>query len=132
MHRRFRPEPPAVPAIVTIVEASRASRGLVGRQLRDARQRSTQVILDLSPLTSLDSAGVGEIAAGLRDVLASGGDLKIGGACPAVRAFLAFTRVSRVVDVHATVESALAAFAAPVRAETAPSPAPRVATGVTA
>jgi hypothetical protein len=37
-----------------------------------------------------------------------------------------------VVDVHATVESALAAFAAPARAETAPSPAPRAATGVTA
>ena len=89
MHRRFRPEPPSPPAVVTIVEASRASRGLVGRQLRDARQRSPRVVLDLSPLTTLDSAGVGEIAAGLRDVLASGGDLRIGGAGPAVRAFLA-------------------------------------------
>lgn len=110
MPRHFRPQPPAQPAVVTIVEASRASRGLIGRQLRDAHRRTAQTVLDLGPLASLDSAGVGEIAAALRDVLASGGDLRIGGACPAVRAFLALTRLSRVVNVHATVEEAINAF----------------------
>jgi len=86
-------------------EAAALSR-VVGEVLQQARK----LVLDLSGVTSMDSAGIGELAllqtwAQRRNV-----SFKCAGANSLVRALLDLTNLDSVLEVHPSVDSALASF----------------------
>ncbi len=72
----------------------------------------TKVILDMSELRFVDSAGIGAILSALRRLSAADGDLKLCGVTKPVRASFEIARMHRIIDILDTREEALAAFAA--------------------
>jgi anti-anti-sigma factor len=86
-------------------EAAALSR-VVGEALQQARK----LVLDLSGVSSMDSAGIGELA--LLQTWAQGRNvsLKCAGANALVRALLDLTNLDSVVEVHTSVDAALASF----------------------
>ncbi len=86
-------------------EAAALSR-LVGEVL----QHSNKLVLDLSGVKTMDSAGIGELALLQTWAQERNASLKCAGANTMVRALLDLTNLDRVVEVHPTVDSALAAF----------------------
>ena len=86
-------------------EAVALSR-VVGEVLQQARK----VVLDLSGVSAMDSAGIGELA--LLQTWAQGrsADLKCAGANSLVTTLLDLTNLDSVIEVHPTLDSALASF----------------------
>src|ERR1700693_5045489 len=86
-------------------EAAALSR-VVGEALLQARK----LVLDLSGVSSMDSAGIGELA--LLQSWAQGQNvsLKSAGPSPLVRTLLDLTNLDSVLHVHPTVDEALASF----------------------
>ena len=86
-------------------EAAALSR-VVGEVLQQARK----VVLDLTGVSSMDSAGIGELA--LLQTWAQGrsADLKCAGANSLVTTLLDLTNLDSVIEVHPTLDSALASF----------------------
>ena len=70
-----------------------------------------KVILDLSPVSFIDSAGLASILSLVKG-LPEGGDLRIAGARDAVRAVFRLTRLDKVLPLHETLEDAAAAAGA--------------------
>jgi anti-sigma B factor antagonist len=66
----------------------------------------TRVVLDLTGVTMLDSAGVGSIVACLTKLKKAGGDLRIAGACGKAESVLKMTQVDKVIRFFPTVEAA--------------------------
>ena len=79
---------------------------LVGEVLQHARK----LVLDLSGVSSMDSAGIGELA--LLQTWAQGknASLKCAGANSLVRTLLDLTNLDSVLEVHPSIESALESF----------------------
>jgi anti-sigma B factor antagonist len=71
---------------------------------------STKVVLDLSPVAFIDSAGLASILSLVKG-LPDGGELRIAGARDAVRAVFRLTRLDKVLPLHDTLEDAVAAVA---------------------
>lgn len=71
----------------------------------------TKVILDMSELRFVDSAGIGAILSALRRLSAADGDLKLCGVTKPVRASFEIARMHRIIDILDTREEALTAFA---------------------
>lgn len=69
-----------------------------------------RLILDLSDVEYLDSAGLGTILACMRHLFGLGGKLKIGGANQNIRSLFELVRFNRIIDIFPTVEEALQAF----------------------
>jgi anti-anti-sigma factor len=86
-------------------EAAALSR-VVGEVLQEARK----LVLDLSGVSSMDSAGIGELA--LLQSWAQGKNvsLKCAGPNPLIRTLLDLTNLNSVLEVHPTVDAALASF----------------------
>lgn len=86
-------------------EAAALSR-VVGQVL----QQANKVVLDLSGVSSMDSAGIGELA--LLQTWAQGKNvtLKCAGANGLVRTLLDLTNLDSVVEVHSSLDSALDSF----------------------
>lgn len=86
-------------------EAAALSR-VVGQVL----QQANKVVLDLSGVSSMDSAGIGELA--LLQTWAQGKNVtfKCAGANSLVRSLLDLTNLDSVVEVHPSLESALESF----------------------
>jgi anti-sigma B factor antagonist len=86
-------------------EAAALSR-VVGEALQQARK----LVLDLSGVSSMDSAGIGELA--LLQTWAQGQNvaLKCAGPNPLVRTLLDLTNLDSVLQVHPSVDEALASF----------------------
>ncbi len=87
-------------------EAAALSR-IVGELLH----KGTRLVLELSGVSSMDSAGIGELAllqswAGDRQA-----ELKCAGANMVVRTLLDLTNLDSVLEIHPTLESALESFA---------------------
>jgi anti-sigma B factor antagonist len=70
---------------------------------------SPKVILDLSPVGFIDSAGLASILSLVKG-LPEGGELRIAGARDAVRAVFRLTRLDKVLPPHDTLEGAPAAM----------------------
>lgn len=68
-----------------------------------------KVILDLSPVAFIDSAGLASILSLVKG-LPEGGELRIAGARDAVRAVFRLTRLDKVLPLHDTFEDAAAAM----------------------
>lgn len=71
----------------------------------------TKVVLDMSALRFVDSAGIGAILSALRRLSAIDGDLKLCGVTKPVRASFEIARMHRIIDILDTRDEALAAFA---------------------
>jgi len=86
-------------------EAAALSR-LVGEIL----QHTNKVVLDLSGVTSLDSAGIGELALLQTWAQEKDAELKCAGPNALVMALLSLTNLDAVLEVHPSVDAALESF----------------------
>lgn len=86
-------------------EAVALSR-LVGELLQD----SSKVILDMSGVQSIDSAGIGDLALLQTWAQERNANLKIAGVNTFVQNLLDLTNLNSVLDMHPTLDSALTAF----------------------
>jgi anti-sigma B factor antagonist len=79
-----------------------------------------QVVVELSGLEALDSAGLGELVVVHMWAKASGCSMKLAGASPRIRQLFELTNLISVFEVHSTLDDALLSFQRPVaRAKTA-------------
>jgi anti-anti-sigma factor len=86
-------------------EASALSR-LVGEFL----QYGSRVVLDLSGVSSIDSAGIGELILLHTQARSQKAEMKYASPRPLVREVLGLTNVDSVLEIHASVCDALEAF----------------------
>jgi anti-anti-sigma factor len=86
-------------------EAAALSR-VVGEVLHGG----SKLVVDLSGVTSIDSAGIGELALLQRWAQERNADLKCAGANGLVRTLLDLTNLDSVLEVHATLDGALQSF----------------------
>ncbi len=86
-------------------EAAALSR-VVGEVLQQARK----LVLDLSGVSSMDSAGIGELALLQSWAQGKNVNLKCAGPNPLVRTLLDLTNLDTVLEVHPSVDAALASF----------------------
>ena len=68
----------------------------------------TKILLDMSNVEFVDSAGLGTIVASLKRLRASGGDITICCVHKTVRALFELVRMHRLVEIYDTREEALA------------------------
>ena len=71
---------------------------------------SSKVVLDLSQLAFVDSSGLVAILSCLRQLNASGGDIKLFGMAKPVRVLFELVRMHRIFDILNTKEEAVRAF----------------------
>jgi anti-sigma B factor antagonist len=86
-------------------EAAALSR-LVGEIL----QHTSKLVLDLSGVSSMDSAGIGELALLQTWAQEKNAELKCSGANTLVTALLSLTNLDAVLDVHPSLDAALESF----------------------
>ena len=86
-------------------EAAALSR-VVGEVLPQARK----LVLDLSGVSSMDSAGIGELALLYTWSQREKTDFKVAGPNSLVRSLLDLTNLNSVLEIHSSVENALEAF----------------------
>jgi len=92
----------------------------LSRVVGEVQQQAKKLVLDLSGVNSIDSAGIGELASlqtwsQQTETQQSGtqgrnGNLKFAGASPLVSDLLELTNLDSVLEVYPTVEAALASF----------------------
>ncbi len=80
------------------------------RDIIPALEGQSRVIFDMGRLKFVDSSGLGAILSCLRQLNASGGDLKLSGMLKPVRALFELVRMHRIFDIYNTKEEAVAAF----------------------
>jgi anti-sigma B factor antagonist len=83
-------------------------RGSVVGALGDGHRK---VLLDLSRVTFLDSAGLGELVACKKRAVALGGDVKLMRPMPRVHDLLRFLKLTSVLETHEDEDAALRSFA---------------------
>lgn len=86
-------------------EAAELSR-MVGQILKSG----SKLVLDLSGVSVMDSAGIGELALLQTWAQERNADFKCAGAKPMIRALLDLTNLDSVLEVHPTLDSALESF----------------------
>jgi len=72
--------------------------------------QGSKVVLDLSGVSAMDSAGIGELALLQSWAQERGANLKCAGPNDMVRTLLDLTNLDSVVEVHPTLDSALESF----------------------
>ena len=79
-----------------------------------------QIVIDLSGVEVMDSAGLGELVVVHMWIRASGCSLKLAGANPRIRQLLELTNLLSVFDIHPTLDDAVLSFKRrPTKAKTA-------------
>lgn len=86
-------------------EAAALSR-IVGEILKNG----SKLVLELSGVTALDSAGIGELALLQTWAQDRNAEFKCAGANPMVRTLLDLTNLDSVLEVHPSLDSALESF----------------------
>jgi anti-sigma B factor antagonist len=100
---------------VTIVHCQgrivyRDEAAALSRMVSEVLQNGGKVILDLSGVSSIDSAGIGELAFLHTWAQSQNADLKCASPSPLVRNLLDLTNLDSVLEIHPSVPEALAAF----------------------
>jgi len=80
------------------------------RDMTPVLEANRKILLNMSPLTFLDSAGLGALLSCLRRLSSAGGDMKLSGVSKPVRSVFQITRMHRIFDIFDTPEEALHAF----------------------
>jgi anti-sigma B factor antagonist len=70
-----------------------------------------KVVFDLAELRFVDSSGLGAFLSSLRQLNASGGDLKLCGMTRPVRALFELVRMHKIFDISVTKDEAIRSFA---------------------
>ncbi len=74
-----------------------------------------KVVIDLSPVTYIDSAAIGCLMDVYRLLNDRGGALRLAGLQPRVETMISMTGVHKIIELHRDEAAALAAFAPPRR-----------------
>ena len=82
----------------------------LSRVVGEVLQRARKLVLDLSGVSSMDSAGIGELALLQSWAQGQNVDLKCAGANSLVSTLLELTNLDSVLEVHPSVDAALASF----------------------
>jgi stage II sporulation protein AA (anti-sigma F factor antagonist) len=82
----------------------------LSRLVAEVLQKGGKVVLDLSGVTAIDSAGFGELAFLYSWARSQNAELKCAGPTPFVRQLLDLTNLDSVLEIHPNVCEALAAF----------------------
>jgi anti-sigma B factor antagonist len=82
----------------------------LSRLVGEVLQNRVKVVLDLSGVSSIDSAGIGELVLLHTWAQAKNADLKCASPSPFVRDLLDLTHLNSFFDVHPTLDEALGAF----------------------
>ena len=69
---------------------------------------ATQIVLDMSEVTYMDSSGLGTVVSVFKRM--PSGSFNVTGLRPNVRTLFQITRLDRFINVYATVDEAVAAF----------------------
>ena len=81
------------------------------RTIRDLVERArTKIILNLSQVNSMDSAGVGELAGAYVPVKSKGGELKFLNPTKKVHDMLKITQLDKVFEVYIDEQTAILSF----------------------
>jgi anti-sigma B factor antagonist len=80
------------------------------RDIASVLKANAKVVFDVSQLRFIDSSGLGTILSCLRQLNAKGGDLKLCGTSPSVRAPFALTRMHTILGIYSTKDEAVRAF----------------------
>lgn len=88
----------------------REEAAALSRLAGDVMQHARKVILDLSGVTSIDSAGIGELALLYTIAQARNVELKCAGPNSLVRTLLELTNLDTVLEIYASVEDAMESF----------------------
>lgn len=70
----------------------------------------SKIILDLSKVKEIDSSGLGALLFGKRQASGNDGDLKLVGVSETVQNMIRIAQLSRVFDMHNSVQDAVKAF----------------------
>lgn len=92
---------------ITVGDDIAAFRQAIGGLVADGHRR---VLLDLRHVPYIDSSGIGELVAALKNIRASGGDLKLLNLTPKVRTLLEITRLYSIFDVKENEAAAIHSF----------------------
>jgi len=82
----------------------------LSRVVDEVLHEGTKLVLDLGGVTSMDSAGIGELALLQTWAQERKAELKCAGPSTVVRTLLDLTNLDSVLDVHPTLECALESF----------------------
>jgi anti-anti-sigma factor len=85
----------------------RDEAAVLARVVGEVLQQAKKLVLDLSGVTSIDSAGIGELALLQTWSQARNGNLKCAGASPLVTELLELTNLDSVLEIYPTVDAAL-------------------------
>jgi anti-sigma B factor antagonist len=80
------------------------------QQIGELLPRTLQLVVELSGLEAIDSAGLGELVIVHMWAKASGCSLKLAGANPRIRELFELTNLLLAFDVHPTLDEALLSF----------------------
>lgn len=76
------------------------------------QQGQRKLVIDLTPVTYLDSATIGCLMDLYRQITSAGGEVKLSGVQKRVETMLTMTGTQNFIDVHADADGALASFGA--------------------
>ena len=82
----------------------------LSRLVDEVLQHSSKLVLDLSGVSSLDSAGIGELALLETWAQERNAELKCSGPNALVMDLLSLTNLDSILEVHPSIDSALASF----------------------
>jgi anti-sigma B factor antagonist len=82
----------------------------LSRVAGEVLHRGTKLVLDLSGVSAMDSAGIGELALLQTWARERNAEMKCAAPSSVVRTLLDLTNLDSVLEVHATLESALESF----------------------
>jgi len=82
----------------------------LSRVVGEVMQQTSNVVLDLTGVTSMDSAGIGELALLQTWAREKNASLKCAGANSLVRTLLDLTNLDSVIEVHPSLDAALESF----------------------
>ena len=69
-----------------------------------------KLIVDLSDVSFVDSAGLGSLIGGMRAARRAGGDLRIANPSEQSRMLLSLTSLDQVLKIHSNIEEAISGF----------------------
>ncbi len=84
------------------------------------KQKRYDIIIDLSNVDYISSAGWGIFISEIKTIRENGGDLKLVGMIPDVYEIFELLEFHHILDVHDTIQDAVRAFEANIKAPTAP------------
>ncbi len=84
------------------------------RKVAELIPRTRRLVVDLSEVEMIDSAGLGELVVVLMWAQASGCSMKLAGPSPRVQQLLELTNLLPVFETHASLADAIVAFRKPL------------------